>query len=122
MKIVDRATFLSLPPETVFAKYEPQIFGEMRIKGETWGDDFLAQELVEAIACADFGELMDMLDRAPETGESIPLDYECQSRDGMFDADQLFAVWEPQDVAALIARLSRAQASFVESDPAAATR
>jgi hypothetical protein len=34
------------------------------------------------------------------------MDFDCQGRDGLFDAAQLFAVWEPQDVAVLIARLT----------------
>jgi hypothetical protein len=40
-----------------------------------------------------------------ENGEEIPLDFDCQGRDGLFDLDQLFAVWSDSDVEALITRL-----------------
>lgn len=107
MKIVDRKTFLSLPPETLFSKFRPCIFEEMCIKGETWGSDFLVQQLADSIDCSGSGEFSDILFRAPISGESIPMDFESQGRDGCFNEDQLFAVWEPHDVEALIARLSR---------------
>jgi len=35
--------------------------------------------------------------------------FECEGRDGLFDECQLFAVWEPQDVAALITKLQQSK-------------
>lgn len=35
MRIVDRKTFLAMPIGTVFSKYEPCVFGNLCIKGET---------------------------------------------------------------------------------------
>lgn len=56
-----------------------------------------------SLSDADGGKLFD----AQENGVSVAMDFETQGRDGMFDHDQLYAVWEPQDVAALVERLRR---------------
>lgn len=53
----------------------------------------------------DSGEWAEKLFEAQESGGSVAFDFYCQSRDGTFSHDQLYAVWEPQDVAALIQRL-----------------
>ena len=108
MKIVNRKTFLSLPADTLFSKFDPCVFGDLCIKGNSIGDtDFVYQSITDAIACNDSGEFVDKLLVAQASGESVGMDFDCQGRDGMFDAEQLFAVWEPADVAALIARLGR---------------
>lgn len=118
MKIVDRKTFLSLPPETIFTKYEPCSFGELSIKGGSIGGiDFFYQQIADAIDCHDSGEMFDKLNAAEKRGVSVAFDFDCQGRDGLFDADQLFAVWEPADVAALIARLSKCAAGVGECFP-----
>ena len=106
MKIVDRKTFLALPAETLFSKYEPCIFGDLTIKGENAGsNDFLTQQIVNAVSCHDSGEFGDILHSAVETGDSFSMDLDCQGRDGLFDDGQLFAIWEPADIAMLIERL-----------------
>lgn len=109
MKIVDRTTFLSMPSGTVFCKYSPCVFGELHIKGDSiffaGGDDFFIQQIVDAIDAFDTCEFMDMLESARKTGVSVPMDFHVEQRDGLFDKDQLFAVWERSDVEALITRL-----------------
>jgi hypothetical protein len=111
MKIVDRKTFLAMPRGTVYAKYAPCYFEDLAIKEDTWTDDFLYQAINDALAmepgidCAS--QMDDLAERSLATGSSIAMDFDCLGRDGLFDEDQLFAVWEPQDVRALIARLQR---------------
>jgi len=111
MKIVDRKTFLAMPPETLFCKYEPCVFGEITIKGDSIffesGDDFFCQHLGDAIDCNDCGEMLETLERARLFGDSFRMDFECQGRDGCFDEKELFMVFEKADVAALIERLQR---------------
>lgn len=109
MKIVDRKTFLAMPAGTLFSKYEPCVFGALEIKGDTLENcgDFGVQQIADAIECydsGDFGLKCTMM----ENGISVGLDLDCQGRDGLFDENQLFAVWEPKDVEALIERLSDA--------------
>jgi len=109
MRVVDRKTFLAMPPGTVFNKWNPCTFGDLCIKGATMGKDFSVQYL-DSLQERDGEECIDALYRL-EVGEAIPVDLDCQSRDGLFDDDQLFAVWDDADVAALIARLSACRAT-----------
>lgn len=108
MKIVNRETFMKMPRNTLFAKYQPSVFEEFAIKGETWNQDFLASaSLSSAIDCSGSVEFVELLDHAEKTGESLLMDFESEGRDGCFDKDQLFAVFEEADVMALIERLNR---------------
>lgn len=108
MKIVNRKTFLEMPPGTVYAKFEPCIFGNLCIKDDSLSNDWFYQNIVDAIDVNDSGEFGDVLFRANDTGESIPMDFHCLGRDGFFDNDQLFAVFERKDIEALIERLKEA--------------
>jgi len=106
MKIIDRKTFLSLPDETLFSKYEPCVFGDLTIKGATVGtNDFLTQQISDAVAYNDSGDFGYIMETARETGCSIYMDFDCMGRDGLFDEEQLFAIWETADIVALIDRL-----------------
>lgn len=107
MKIVNRETFLALPEGILFAKYEPNVFEDLCIKGETWGNDFLVQQITDAIAYQGSDDFGDRLDESQSTGCSLPMDFNRLGRDGCFDDDQLFAIWERADVEALIARLAQ---------------
>jgi hypothetical protein len=106
MKIVDRKTFLFLPSGVVFAKFNPHIFGELLIKGDTIGDnDFSFQSIVDAVDAKDSGEYGDILWSAVQNGDDVNFDFDCMGRDGQFDEDQLFSVWSKSDVEKLISRL-----------------
>lgn len=110
MKIVDRQTFLTYPDGTVFAKYQPHVLDPIAIKGETMGNDFVVQHTTPWFEGADddgdYGAIM----HAMQLGaDSPPLDYDFAGRDGLFDRDQLFAVFSAADVDALIARLAQAR-------------
>ena len=109
MRIVDRTTFLALPAGTVFAKYAPQYFDELAIKGETSGPDFYVQQLVPWFEGAeDDASYSEAINAIMNGQPSPPLDYHCEARDGLFDDDQLFAVFDELDLSALIARLQEA--------------
>ncbi len=99
MKIVNRKEFLSLPAGTLFAKYAPCCFESINIKGETLtSNDFLSSEL---FTFPMFGESCAMM----ELGESVDIETDCLCRDGLFDDEQLFAVFENSDIEKLIAKL-----------------
>jgi hypothetical protein len=104
MKIIDRQTFLAMPPNTIFAKYKPCCFDDIQIKGDTWNNDFWFQDF---LSIEDEGEddFFNILENARETGSSFKLDLQSESRDGLFDNKQLFAVFEKNDVESLINRL-----------------
>ncbi|RWF33754.1 hypothetical protein [Mesorhizobium sp.] len=109
MKIVDRKTFLAMPAGVLFCKFKPYIFGEVSIKTGTVGNDFVVQDIAGWFEGAhDTFSYIDGIDAMIEKGVSYPMDYDCDSRDGLFDEDQLFAVWERTDMERLIARLQKA--------------
>jgi hypothetical protein len=105
MRIVDRETFLAMPGGVIYSKYEPCNFREFAIKYDTCGGDFVCQSIMDPWfdGSRDSSSHFDTLERLQETGESSPpLDFDFAGRDGMFDREQLFAVWERHDVEALI--------------------
>lgn len=111
MKIVNRAEFLTLPPNTLFSKYSPCYLEQLEIKmdslffGEGKGDFWSIQIGSPWPKNAnDTGEFMEIFDKA-EAGTPLSPDLEQESRDGLHEEDQLFAVWEKEDVAELIERL-----------------
>lgn len=106
MQIVDRSAFLKLPKNTVFQKYAPCSFGPIEIKGETREDDYLYEQLTE-IDADDCYEYREMLIDAEKNGVLLPLQFDITSRDGLFDKDQLFAVWSQSDVTNLVCRLGQ---------------
>ncbi len=111
MKIIDRHAFLALTAGTVFAKYEPHFFAPLTIKQATDGADFYVQDLIpEFVGNESEEDWTASLDAVEEGEASPPLDYDLIGLDGLLDRDQLFAVFEPRDVEALIARLQQALA------------
>lgn len=110
MKIVNRQTFLAMPAGTLFAKYAPCYFESLEIKGDTLShsDDYCYQQIADSIAREGSHEFSSKLDDAQNAMTSLAMDFDCQGRDGCFDAGQMFAVWERADVEALIERLGRA--------------
>lgn len=100
MRIVGLGEFLLLPAGTVFAKYRPQIFGDLCVKGDSIHEsrDFLYRPLWEPCA-ENSGELCDVLTAAEERGADVEIDTDCWQRDGLFEYGQLFAVFSGDEVA-----------------------
>lgn len=97
MKIVTREEFLKLPEGTLYSKYQPCVADEFHIKGETVMDDF---------CCVHVSNSADFL-FAP--GDSQPVNLETPYRDACArDKDQLFAVWELDDLKELAKVVNRA--------------
>jgi hypothetical protein len=121
MKIVDRATFLKMPAGTVYQKYESCFFDSINVKGDTCGENDWVY--LCGIEQPDFPEATDSASWfgccwAMEKGESKDLYFEVSERDGLFDEDQLFAVWEPDDIRGLIGVLEDALARLSPSNGA----
>jgi len=117
MKIVDLMTFLTMPAGTLFSKYQPCVFDNFCIKGDNIGEmDFGYQDLVGAVDGKYEGEVAFLLEDSQYNGTSVPLDFDCGSRDGCFDEKQLFAVWELKDLEQLIARLLEARCDMLKKE------
>jgi hypothetical protein len=84
----------------------PQVIHGLSIKGDTWTNDWLYQDLLFEVEGNDSGEVHETLCAAEEKGTSFKLDLNCGSRDGCFESDQLFMVYERSDVEALISALT----------------
>lgn len=118
MRIVKLPEFLTMPVGTVFCKFDPQIFSNIRIFTGRVGlvetsRDFGYMPLFDVKASAS--EIYaDTLLYAEETGESFKLDFSATSRDGMFEDDQLFAVFEKEDVEGMIKVLQNSLVGKIE--------
>jgi hypothetical protein len=111
MKIVDRQTFLAMPAGTVFAKYRPCIFEHPQIKGDTLlPNDFLYYELFDGWFAnnSTTDDYVATLDAIQLGQDSPPMNIDSVERDGLHDDDQLFAIYEAEDVAEIIKRLQAA--------------
>lgn len=102
MRIFRRAAFLNLPAGVIFAKGKPWYFETLSRKDETIHDqgrpiDWYYQDLVNIDMGADSGEWHDRLDHMLEYGSSQPME-DAVGRDGCFDDEDLFLVFEPADL------------------------
>src|SRR6187549_2874777 len=95
-----------MPAGTVFSKYVPHFFESLEIKEDTSGtNDYWSIELagpIDSISMEDFAEKCEAM---ALRGESVPVNLTDYTRDGLYDAGQLFAVWERADVVSLISKL-----------------
>lgn len=101
MKIINLEEFRKLPPNTLYCKFEPDFFEEIQTKGETWDTDFLCAILVD-VDSNDSGDRGQILD-----SRKFKLDHEFYGRDGLFEAEQLFAVFENEDIESMINHLNK---------------
>jgi hypothetical protein len=99
MRIIGLQDFLAMPDGTVFAKYQPQMFGELCIKGDSihGANDFTFWPLWD-IECGNSAEHYEQLVAAETQGADIPIDLRCEQRDGFFETGQLFAVFSKDEV------------------------
>lgn len=109
MRILNRADFLKLPANILYCKYTSNgNFGDLQIKtseGEYWHPDFVCSDITGWAKGVDSGdELMEKWMRC-EKGEHFQFDLDVTCRDGLYDEDQLFAVYDNDDILELIAKL-----------------
>ena len=105
MKIVNRKIFLQMPKGTLFSEYVPCVFYGLFAKTGEPDDminDYFEKELISNPKCHDSGEFSSILINAEETGASFNLDFDISGRNGAFKNDQLYAVYEKQDIVQLI--------------------
>lgn len=109
MRIVDRKTFLELPEGTLFHKYVPHCLEPLTImQGKAGSNDFVVQDLEPDFDGAnDMGGQADVYEGMLAGYPHPPINFEGTFRDGLFDEDQLFLVYEEADKQVLIARLLR---------------
>lgn len=111
MRIVDRKTFLAMPAGTIFSKtWKNGPVSGFQIKGDTWTNDFLCLDMVGCIDCDDYypgSNVIDTHDKLVEQGISVPFDDEAYGRDGCFDDEDLFMIYEADDLRKIAAIIQR---------------
>lgn len=108
MKIVNKKEFYKLPEGTLYSEYKPQVFTDLHIKEATFYNldrnptDYVEMCLIGNLLVQNSNEYSDTLEKAEETGSSFKLDFEMYGRNGMYQDDQLYAVYEKVDIEGLI--------------------
>jgi hypothetical protein len=112
MRIVNRNEFLKLPKGTVYSKYRSLgMFNGLYIKGDTWTNDWIYQDLLEEVECNNDSEFADIM-LAAEDGAEFTFDLNCGSRDGAFDDSDMFAIYDLRDLTPLINKLMDAMEEY----------
>lgn len=101
MRIYNRQDFMTLPEGVIFAKGKPWYFGSLSIKGGTIIADGKAIDfsyccLVD-IDSHDSGEWGQRMEDMLTNGASYPIN-DSYGRDGCFDEEDIFLVYEPADI------------------------
>ena len=100
---------MELPIGTIWMYYEPSTFRELNIKMSSlkeWGNDFLYDSLIGAVKYKSSKEFSYNCDEM-ELGKSKETDFEFTTREGLFDENQLFAIYEKKDIEEFIKRLQK---------------
>lgn len=108
MRIINLSEFKNLPQGTIYSGYEPQAFKGLFVKGAVGDYDYFEESLIGNIDCCSSTEFFELLDLAEITGASLKLDFDCFGRNGLFNNDQLYAVYEIADLKGLIKILMEA--------------
>jgi hypothetical protein len=114
MRIYSRQAFLTLPPGTVFCKGVPWAFGLLAVKGASVPNDFYARDLCW-IASTSESDPFRRLEAMRDTGASVPLQT-AEGRDGSYDEEEVFLVYEPSDLDALAVVLDAARAAWAHQE------
>jgi len=114
MKILNRDEFLALPSGVLFCKYEPCIFDIIEIKGDSLnfehgGNDFFTRPLTGIYTEATGQDGGDPILPEFDRGDEFRWCHNSEGRDGLFEDNQLFAVFDRVDIDKLIGQLLAAE-------------
>jgi len=111
MKIVNKEVFLNMPSGTLYSEFIPDdSFSGFNIKYDTIyrGDnkdypiDWYYMELSDFDDCDDSNGRYKRIDNMINYGAEYPLLLDASSRDGMYEDNQMFAVYDKYDIIRLI--------------------
>jgi hypothetical protein len=112
MRILNRKDFLNTPSGTLWSYYEPCIFRDLNVKtsdNKDYENDFVYFSLIAEFDSCSSGEFAEKCQRM-ELGESIAQSFEETSREGLYEDEQLFLVYEQDDIKNMIETLQNLQA------------
>lgn len=109
MRIVNRKEFLKLPDGTLYSSYYGSSASRLEIKeGGDWGNDWFYTNLLTLWSEAESGseDYFYKLSKAESNSNfSFSQDLESSERDGRYEEDQLFVVFEKEDILKIINKL-----------------
>lgn len=98
MKLYKFKDFLKLPAGVVFSYYEPCIFRGLYKKYDSIQDiDFFYTDFIAPIKSSGSDEYNDKLMNWKE-GEELDLEFDVGEREGLFDEEQLYAVYSENEI------------------------
>lgn len=100
MKVYNKKDFLKLPEGSVFCKGCKWCFENLSIKGKSFDSDFLYVDLCN-IDAFDTAQWVDRLEDSLKNGTSYQINNDT-SRDGLFQEEAIFLVFEKKDLEYLI--------------------
>lgn len=107
MRIVDRKTFLTLPAGTAFQKGKPWYWEGLCFKTDDVFENDWRYLSIDSADAESSGEHWDRLEEMRVHGTSYPID-DSSSRDGSFDDQDLFLIYEPADLEWIKENIDRA--------------
>ncbi len=115
MRVYNRKDFLALPAGTLYCAGVEWAFNELGVKGDTWPPNDFIKLGLQWVEAQGSTEATDRLDAMLKTGASFPLQ-QSYGRDGGFDQDEVYLVYEPADLDALIAICNIAKVCTTETE------
>ena len=106
MRIVTKQEFYKLPSGTLYSEYKPCIFIGLKIKNDTIFDgdepiDFFYEDLIGNVDANSFDDFLNMLNKSQKEKTEFKLDFKCSERDGLFEDDTFYAVYNTDEILAL---------------------
>lgn len=108
MRIINRAEFLAMPTGTLYAKYSSLgCWGELSVKEDSTNfNDWFQYDLLNGWdGCNDSNEFMDKVLKCEKGDGELRNDLECSGRDGLYEDNQQFIVYDKNDIKQLISKL-----------------
>jgi len=111
MKAISRQELIKLPTSTLFSRIDGGVINSLSIKKSNfreWINDFTEQDLLSEINVSkkenNYNDFYDMLENVP-CDNKFTLDYDMITRDGMYDENQIYVIWDNDDIGRLIEQL-----------------
>ena len=105
MRLYKRADFINLPSMTIYSKIDNhELMGGLFCKttGPDYGNDWVEQNLIGESGfpngITDGGDALEYQLNLRDTFKDFRTDLECGCRDGMFDDNDCFVVWDKSDI------------------------
>ena len=105
MRIINKQEFYKMPAGTLYSEFEPDILNNLLVKGQTFYNgkepiDYLECSLIDCIDCNEHSNILTKADN--DSNFSFDFNYDNFGRNGIFDEDQKYMVYEKKDVEKLI--------------------